>query len=158
MESKNYWKKINDWHTKAKLEEDIFIKFILEYISFIAFLNMKNSTINNDRMLIEKLKNSKNIKQKYFTIIDKRIIKELKKELEFHPIKNVTRPNDKRWDGRLTSLNDFSNIIEFIYRARNNLFHGQKRLNFERDSQIVQYGYKLLNPLMEIIIEQEKSV
>jgi len=89
--------------------------------------------------------------------------------LELEPIKNVTYNNDKRWDcdterpldvvsknnGKLRSVDDFTNIIEFIYRARNNLFHGKKGPNYERDLTIVEYGYKLLKPLMTILLGKE---
>jgi len=168
MESGKYWEAIKNWHKKAKEEEDFFIKFILEYISFIAFLNQIEPGCK-DRKLIQKLKRNKTLKKKYLDQVDKGIIKNLIKELELEPIKNVTNHNDKRWDcdterqldavskndGKLRSVDDFTNIIEFIYRARNNLFHGKKGLNYERDLIIVKYGYKLLNPLMEVVLKLE---
>lgn len=92
-------------------------------------------------------------------------------ELKRNPLKNVTWSKDKWWDcdadqllkyisispndGKLRSIDDFINIIEFIYRVRNNLFHGKKGLNFKRDLRIVEYGFKILNPLMEILIKSK---
>ena len=167
-ESRKYWEAFNNWHKKAKEEEDYFIKFILEYISFIAFLVQIDPSIR-DRNLIQKLKRNNTIKRNYLAQVDSDIIKDLMKELELKPIKNVTKPNDKWWDcdtenpldvvsrndGKLRSIDDFINITEFIYRARNNLFHGKKGLNYERDLTIVKYGYKLLNPLMEVVLKPE---
>lgn len=40
MESEKYWQKIKEWHEKAKNEKDHFLKFILEYISFMAYLSI----------------------------------------------------------------------------------------------------------------------
>lgn len=171
MESKKYLKKIIDWHEKAKIEKDYFIKFILQYISFIAFLNINNTTNKKDRRLIQEFKRNYVIKNKYFHKIDKHIIQDLMVKLRKNPINNVGISEDYRWDcikykkrkvmssndGELRSIYDFTNIIEYIYRARNNLFHGQKGPNFKRDLFIVKYGFKLLNPLMEILISSMKS-
>ena len=169
MEIGDYWEAINNWHEKAKEEDDFFIKFILEYISFIAFLeNIKPSI--NDRKLIQRLKRNSTLKKIYLDKVDKTIVKNLMEELEQRPIENVGMSNDRWWDcdadtyldfvsennGKLRSINDYVNIIEFIYRARNNLFHGRKSLNYERDLTIVRYSFELLKPLMDIILNNEE--
>ena len=168
MESRNYIEAIKNWHKKAEKEKDYFVKFILEYISFIAYLN-RDQPGNNDRKLIQNLKTNDVLKKDYLNKLDKRLIENIISELEINPIKNVTREYDKWWDcnsieppnnisqndGKIGSITDFTNIIEFIYRARNNLFHGKKRPNYERDSVIVEYGYKLLKPLMTILLGTE---
>ncbi len=165
MESRSYKEAIKNWHKKAEKEKDYFIKFILEYISFISYLN-RDQPGNNDRKLIQNLKTKELLKNEYLNKLDKEFIKNLIYELDLNPIKNVTRPNDKWWDcnstdspnnvsqndGKIRSIKDFTNIIEFIYRARNNLFHGKKGPKYERDSTIVEYGYKLLNPLLCILL------
>lgn len=168
MESRNYIEAIKNWHKKAEKENDYFVKFILEYISFIAYLN-RDQPGNNDRKLIQNLKTNEFLKTKYLNKLDKKLVKNIINELELNPIKNVTYPNDKWWDcnstnspnnvsqndGKIKSLKDFTNIIEFIYRARNNLFHGKKEPNYERDATIVEYGYKLLKPLIIILLGKE---
>lgn len=168
MESKNYIEAIKNWHKKAEKEKDYFVKFILEYISFIAYLN-RDQPDNKDRSLIQNLKTNELLKNEYLNKLDKRLIKNIINELELNPIKNVTKHYDKWWDcnstdppnivsqndGKIRSIKDFTNIIEFIYRARNNLFHGKKGPNYERDSTIVEYGYKLLKPLMTILLGKE---
>lgn len=168
MESRNFIEAIKNWHKKAEIEKDYFIKFILEYISFIAYLN-RDQPGNKDRKLIQNLKTNELLKNEYLDKLEKRLIKDLIIELELNPIKNVTKQYDKWWDcnsfdppnnisqndGKIRSLKDFTNIIEFIYRARNNLFHGKKGPNYERDLVIVEYGYKLLKPLMAILLGKE---
>ena len=154
MERGKYWKVIIKWHEKAHKEQDDFIKFIVEYISFNALLN-KRMGIQSDRQHIQDLKENEMLKRLYLDHMKEPQIRDLMGYLNEDPIINVTRPNDQFWDGRLQSVEDYRNIIEFIYRARNNLFHGHKRLDYERDLEIIQYGYKFLRPLMEIILNQE---
>lgn len=64
MESEKYWHKIKEWHEKAKNEKDHFLKFILKYISFIAYLSMNYERKKNDRRLIQKFKRETEIKKK----------------------------------------------------------------------------------------------
>ncbi|HEC37760.1 hypothetical protein LCGC14_0459920 [marine sediment metagenome] len=165
MESRNYIEAIKNWHKKAEKGTDYFVKFILEYISFIAYLN-RDQAGNKDRQLIQNLKTNEVLKNEYLNKLDKRLIKNIINKLDLDPIKNVTKHNDKWWDcnstdppnnvsqndGKIRSIKDFTNIIEFIYRARNNLFHGKKGPNYERDTIIVEFGYKLLKPLMTILL------
>ncbi len=167
----DYWKALKSWHKKASQEEDYFIKFFLEYISFISYLNM-NRNSKTDRPLIQNLKQDNDLRKKYLERVDNDTLKDLILHLESDPIQNETNPDDKWWDfdgenlpnghvksphdGKIASTKDFRNIIEFIYRARNNLFHGHKLLDYEEDLIIVTYGYKILYPLMEIVIEEEE--
>ncbi len=59
-------------------------------------------------------------------------------------------PNgDRRWNGKLESEDDFDGIIEFIIRARNNLFHGDKGYDDERDKFLVTQGNLVLQHLVK---------
>ena len=131
-----------------------------------------NRNSKTDRPLIQNLKQDNGLKERYLDRVDNDTLKDLILHLESDPIQNVTNPDDKWWDfngknfpnghvksphdGKIVSTKDFRNIIEFIYRARNNLFHGHKLLDYEEDLIIVTYGYKILYPLMEIVIEEKK--
>lgn len=53
------------------------------------------------------------------------------------PLINEDPSGDQRWNGKLASSEDFAGIIEFIVRARNNLFHGDKEPSEEIDQQVV---------------------
>ena len=70
MESRNYKEAIKNWHKKAEKEKDYFIKFILEYISFIAYLH-RDQPGNNDRNLIQNLKTKEHLKNEYLNKLDK---------------------------------------------------------------------------------------
>jgi len=74
--------------------------------------------------------------------------------LDKNPLENMKQEGDNRWNGKLNSEEDFGSIIEFIIRARNNLFHGDKLLNNERDKFIVTQGNLVLEPLLHVIINE----
>lgn len=164
--------RVNSWHDRANQEEeDYFVKFIFDYLAFAALICYKNYGNKTDRQLIQKLKRSEQIKRKYYKIANKKVIEDLIKELEANPLTNETY-KDKYWDcdldqcpherssndGKIKSVDDFKNIVEFIYRARNNLFHGKKGIDYGRDSKIVKYGFYLLNPLVDILIESKGRI
>ena len=55
--------------------------------------------------------------------------------------------------GILHSLEDWTNMVEFWYSIRNNLFHGAKTNYLNRDKLLVENGFKTLNPLVEILLK-----
>lgn len=167
-------KKAKSWHQKADEENDYFIKFMCDYLAFIAILNSEYRTNGRgDRNPIQNLKqdrskNNKKIKSKYFEELDKDCVQKIIKELNTNPITNETKRNDVWWDcdnnnplktpssndGKILSIEDFKNMVEFIYRARNNLFHGKKGIDFGRDALIMKYGCSLINPLVTVLISE----
>jgi len=138
MMSNEYVDKAKGWLERGKTEKDIFIKFILFYISFEVFIKVKN---------LDKYKLNKDIENKFFNQIDFNILQELKKILDKNPLKNMK--NESESSVKLDSICDFKDILRFINVGRNNLFHGDKGLNIERDRMIVSYGYHILETLLE---------
>lgn len=163
--------RVNDWHNRAnEEEEDYFVKFIFDYLAFVALICQDNYDNRSDRRLIQQLKrNNGDIKENYYSSVNQDLVNEIVEILKSEPITNDSNPNDKWWDcildncsnhvspndGIIESVDDFPNIIEFIYRARNNLFHGKKGINFRRDSLIVEYGFYLINPLVDVLIDSK---
>jgi len=94
---------------------------------------------------------NKNIENEFFNKIDCNILQDLKKILENNPLKNMQ--DASRLPVKLESIQDFKNILKFINYGRNNLFHGDKSLDCERDRKIVTYGSRLLEPLLGAIIK-----
>lgn len=56
---------------------------------------------------------------------------------------------DERPKGRVLSLDDWPNMVEFWYSVRNNLFHGGKEPNIERDVFLVEHAHFTLRQLMD---------
>lgn len=156
----NYDQLIMTWFKKAT-EEDYFSKFIYLYLSFDALLRKRyfvNST--QDREAIESLKKATKIKEMYFEDIKKnreleatfeKLINVLKKE----SLKNISRNNGEVKEIKIESKEDWNNLIEFIYIVRNNLFHGEKNPESLRDFDMVFYAYKLLMPLVIILLSYQ---
>lgn len=138
MMSNEYRNKAKGWFERGKTEEDIFIKFILFYISFEVFVKVEN---------LNKYKLNKDIENKFFNQIDFNMLQELKKILDKNPLKNMQ--NKSKPPVKLDSVNDFENILNFIRVSRNNLFHGDKNLNIDRDKMIVSFGCQILEVLLK---------
>ncbi|MBA3045570.1 MAG: hypothetical protein KKH41_04540 [Candidatus Thermoplasmatota archaeon] len=174
---------IKNWHHKAKEQDDDFSKFVFEYLAFIAFLR-KYKFIEQikDRPLIQKIKCDIALKEKYIDKIktipslsaDWKYVSE---ELNRKPLSNASynqSPDELKWwncsyehsenqsqlekekrKGVIHSLEDWENMVEFWYIVRNNLFHGAKDPENERDQFAVEYGYKTLSVLVRVMIEEE---
>ncbi len=155
---------IKRWFERSKSESDIFTKFIFLYISFIAFLTQVNPE-KTDRGIIESLKKAKATRSFYLSLVQNNaelrdtmlgLVSKLRKQ----PIRNDTRHNHNYWeglDGEIRGETDWENLVEFWYRVRNNLFHGRKAPDIERDRDLVKYAYRTLTPLMEHFIENDLS-
>jgi len=141
MMNNGYINKAKIWFERGKTEEDIFIKFILFYISFEVFLKVEN---------LDKCKLNKDIKNIFFKKTDLSILQDLKKILDKNPLKNMQ--DNSKPPVKLDNIYDFKNILRFINVGRNNLFHGDKSLNIERDRMIVSFGCHILEKLLESII------
>lgn len=172
-----------NWHNKGG-EEDYFSKFIFEYLAFIAILRAwKYQGDQTDRETIQMFKIDFRVRDMYvkkilsekdLKIAWRKIIKELKtaplvsssRNLQdydegkywncSHVNSNMKSKSDQRKpNGMIHSLNDWENMIEFLYTIRNNLFHGVKYPSVERDKLLVEQGFKVLRPLVELLIETE---
>lgn len=141
----NYKERAKEWYKRALQEKDEFVKFVLLYIAFEVSVKLKF----ND---IREIKHNDSIKKKFYDKIDQKYLAELKHELDKKPHQNMNPNGDRRWNGKLNSVNDFDGIVEFVIRARNNLFHGDKGPEEERDVFIVKSGTRMLPSFVEAII------
>lgn len=182
----NYKQLIKNWHIRAN-ENDYFSKFVFEYLAFIAFLKtQKYLNENTDRSAIQKIKRDTQIKDKYLLKINsnyhlKSNWEKVKQELEIKRLGNTSRDlnnvkEGKWWNcshdkpeqmtdddknklkGVIHSLNDWGNMVEFWHSIRNNLFHGSKNPENERDQFLTEYGLKTLRELMEIFLNEQDEI
>ena len=145
----DYEKRAQEWLNRAlKEEKDDFVKFILFFISLEVSVKLKNYNS------IRAIKQDEIIKQFFFSNVDRDKLLLLKQKLDNKPLENMNPNGDRRWNGTLESEEDFDGIIEFIIRARNNLFHGDKGLDDKRDKFIVTQGNLILPPLVKGIIKE----
>lgn len=147
----NYEKKAKEWYDRAILEKDEFIKFLLLYISLEVSTKLVSSSISD-------IERNDSIKEKFYNKVDTKFLIELERELNKRSHQNMQNPDDHRWIGKLKSTKDFSGIMKFLMRARNNLFHGDKGFDEERDNFIVKSGNRILQPLVEAIFQYGQSL
>jgi len=160
------------WHDKAK-QNDYFSRFIFEYISFNAY--MKSRIVLErvtDRNAIQRLKRHSELKTSYLKLVQenkklKSIWETLIAELKREPLLNASRDfddpeMDKWWNcsretmtesgtkkGIIKNTTDWTNMVEFWYAVRNNIFHGGKDPSVQRDYFLVEHAFQTLNAFME---------
>lgn len=177
----DYNQLIRNWHAKAA-NEDYFSGFVFEYLAFIAFLKKRLFTEYGDRRAIQLLKQDEEIKSLYLVQVRdnpktleawNRIITELAKarlgnvavvgnelrEIEYWncnqlELNQKTQEEREKIMGVIYDLNDWGNMVEFIYSIRNNLFHGGKDPEDERDQLLVSNGLVVLRPLVDIFLDR----
>ncbi|MBN4078636.1 hypothetical protein JYT96_01365 [Gammaproteobacteria bacterium AH-315-C21] len=169
------------WHDKAA-DGDWFARFVFEYLSFVS--HIKNNLYiseNSDRDAIQALKQDERIAHNYLERIEgdadlSNAWNEVIEELNEKPLHNSSRdPDDPKIDGwwnsmegqmnkestepkgRVLSLEDWSNMVEFWCCVRNNLFHGGKNPNMKRDMFLVEHAFITLRSLMDDEISSLKS-
>lgn len=172
---------IRNWHIKAS-EEDYFSKFVFEYLAFIAILRKKKFRYENDkrdRDTLQRLKQNNVTKSAYLSRIQsneelKSAWEQIKAEFDRKPFHDAARLSIGRsehpwWNcsdfrsnkqikdekkGVIHNLEDWGNMVEFWHCVRNNLFHGEKDPENERDEFAVEFGYKTLRELVEILLAE----
>jgi hypothetical protein len=138
--------------------------FMIEYLAFVGIVMTKDiQNAQSDRKGIQALKKNTDINRIYVQLIQNKkqlnnsweiIINELQYSAlgsfnlsrdeviegvwwncshEFS--QNKTNEEKNKEMGKIHSLNDWENMIEFIYTIRNNLFHGSKGPNIKRDKK-----------------------
>ncbi|OJI08086.1 MAG: hypothetical protein BK997_01100 [Candidatus Micrarchaeum sp. ARMAN-1] len=169
---------ICNWHKKAAKQKDFFSSFVFEYLAFIAHIRTQLfNGYEGDRECIQKLKQDNSLRAKFNEAIksDKKLeatINEIIEKLNSVPLNNISQSQPKNWwncsdnnpcgslkmRGIIKSSDDWENIIEFWYTVRNNLFHGGKDPEAERDKFMVEHGYKTLRALVKIMLKDCQQV
>lgn len=170
----SYYPLIGAWHEKAA-QGDTFSRFVFQYLSFIA--HIKNNLFydaTTDRRAIQRLKREERIQHTYIEMVSNdndlaQFWREIITELEIRPLHNSSfdpdYPEIDRWwnidqdltsvdsdlpKGRVLSIEDWKNMVEYWYSVRNNLFHGGKNPNTGRDAFLVEHAFLTLRPLMDM--------
>ena len=176
---KSYDGLIHMWHEKAK-QGDFFSRFVFEYIAFNAYLKSRIIVeVVGDRTAIQRLKRDKKLRDQYLGVVKshkhlvaawEEVIKELKREPLLNSSRDIDNPGlDRYWnytedkltpegiankpkseEGVIHSAKDWTNMVEFWYSVRNNLFHGGKSPDVPRDHFLVKHAFFTLSVFMKI--------
>ena len=154
-ENSQHITQLNAWLLRASV--DYFQLYVNLWIGFNSWFVSESGIERNDRQGIEWVKNQNHLKELYENghLVIKIDINEIKFFLESNPL-----PEDMRngWDGRLTEDRSWSEIVEFLYQARCNLFHGRKNPNSYADRQIVRMAYECLYEIFNFIVLESEGV
>ena len=169
---------IRNWHARAA-DEDYFSKFVFEYLAFIGYLKrVKFTNEDSDSGAIRRLKHDEACRDSYLERVQAtpaltEAWQRIKDELDVRPLGEVEgngwqaqpihywtcshNPQNRREhvceeQGKIRDLEDWENMVEFWHSIRNNLFHGSKNPQDERDQLLIGNGYKTLNPLVELFL------
>lgn len=170
----DYKSLITGWHRKA-MQGDYFSRYVFEYLAFAAHLKAGIAMgAFTDRMAVQMLKRNNRAKEHYLARIGaqadlKEAWHELIRELSERALHNSSRDYDnpeidgwwnnhadKKEDGTegregvVIDLGDWDNMVEFWYGVRNNLFHGGKDINVQRDCFLIEHAFKTLNAFMKL--------
>lgn len=181
----DYKRLISNWHIRASEEDDYFSKFVFEYLAFIAHVKTQlYRDVNPDRRAIQRLKRNQSLRKRYLErvrtkptlkndwehikiTLDKVRFGNSSRSLlgveeiewwncEHEELSQRTSEEEQKVKGVIHSLEDWGNMVEFWYSIRNNLFHGAKDPENERDQFAVKYGYRTLKELMELFISEHE--
>ena len=124
-------------------------RFISLWIAFNGWMKGKFGEAVKDRTLINRIKNSDDVKQTFNDLIMKdNDFAECLKELSQFKVVDMrdlsVNSTIYRYDGT------FDSLIELIYQVRCNLFHGRKDIDEDRkDFELVRLSYQILLPLFK---------
>jgi len=182
MEKSKYVTKVQNWDRsaeiwsrKSKKDQSLnekFIPFIFEYIAFNALYSDMTCNGNNDRDKIKCIKKliteNQEIKMDFLNKLNEIYGNFNDKEIRVLNVALKRKSNHwpNYWDiniagdgiitrGRNIDEKDIPNVIEFVYRVRNNLVHGFKDCNEPRDKILANIAYKFLSTLVEILLKPQ---
>lgn len=146
MEKREIRRLVKGWYEKSRLEGDAVSKFVFLWICFNAVLTHESNKIS-DRGMIDWLKERGTNRSAIGAAFKEATASEvfqrnLRSLVALAPIED---PRGINRAIRINGPNDFSNIIEGIYRVRCNLFHGSKRADAVRDQKLIIVCSRLLS-------------
>lgn len=147
---------VRTWFERAQSAEDPFDRFIYLWIAFDAFATnysekewpkQVRQNIQEDLLLIDCYASS--MRGNLFF----QKIGELQK---LCPIYDTRKRflRDPRYSVTINDPNNFKEAVEVIYKIRNNLFHGGKSPNAERDKRLVSLAFDILDKLSSRIFSK----
>ena len=141
--------RIGWWIIKARGQRDPFVKFILYWFCFNAWLTSLSGK-DNDALAIKWFKNNDSfiktcVSGFWNSPETQSLLRGLKNDC---PVYN----NRQGQRGEFKSIYDVNNInevIDVIYQIRGNLFHGTKNPRDPRESRLVENSSKILEKWIE---------
>ncbi len=139
--------KLSWWHLKAKKEKDLWVRFVLYYLIFDAFIS-DGSGSGNDQEKLRWFVNSENsLKASIDGGWQTRLLPLAKILKGMSPVQDM-RPGSTR-DVSVIDENNLEEVFAVIYQIRCNLFHGSKDVMNGRDSNLVEHAGNFLRYMID---------
>lgn len=134
------------WKIRGAEEQDPFVKFFIMYMCLDAWMT-SGSGFDRDDEKLEWLKRTNNPLKQHWEASPH-------KKAPLQGLKLVGKVEDMRPRHRgeykyLTDINNFDEVMEFIYQIRCNLFHGGKSYVNTNDKNLVRLSSKILQNWIE---------
>lgn len=139
--------RIEWWHLLAKKQEDHWIRFILYYIIFDAYLTNESQASGDMAKIRWFIDNENSLKTSFSGCWKTKLLPQAKALKSFSPIRDM-RPGS-RDTVVLKDETNVSEVIRFIYQIRSNLFHGSKDRMDDKDSSLVFHGGEFLREAID---------
>lgn len=138
---------VKGWHQRARAEGDLTSKFVFLWFCFNAWLACESNE-DTDRDMIDWLKGGAAAGSQLRSAFDTAASAGtslfpgyLKELASLSPIRSTGR---RQREVPIQSPDDFSGIVDGIYQARCNLFHGGKQPRDPRDQKLVAVCARIL--------------
>ena len=136
-----------DWIDKGDSEQHCFDQFICYWISFNCFYSTL-TRIESDKEAIKKIREGGEYSVYYTSDFKEKYSKELN---NLRNIGSLLKGYSKsEYKPKISSKFKFEEVIELLYKIRNNLFHGNKSIQRERDVKVIENAV----PVLKIIVKE----
>ncbi len=128
---------ISWWKLKGQRESDPFIRFFLFYMCFDAWITAESGEDRDDKKLEWLFTQDNCLKDKWAEIQSETTKSWIANLRNLSPIEDM-RPKYRGEFTHLNNVENFEEIIRFIYQIRCNLFHGSKNPMDTKDASLVE--------------------
>lgn len=134
--------RISWWHLRAKKEKDPWIRFVIYYFIFDAYLSYGSQSGNDAKKLKWFLTHKNPLKSSFDGCWKTRLLPQARALKALSPVFDMRPGSSKK--AELKDENNYEEIFNFIYQIRCNLFHGSKDRMSSRDSSLVFHAGEFL--------------
>lgn len=139
--------RISWWHLKAKNENDLWVRFVLYWIIFDAYLSAGSGTSGDSKKLRWFFDNQNSLKNTLDGGWRTKLVPSAKALKSLCPIKDMSPGSTKSIN--ITDPENLEQVIRAIYQIRCNLFHGSKNTMSSRDSNLVEFAGKYMRDMVD---------
>lgn len=143
---------IEIWVDRVRTSKDSFVNFFILYMCLDAWMSM-GSELGNDTGKKNWIKKEDNYLHRSWHESRHESHEALRELQRLSPVKDLS-PSRRGDLVPLSDIDNFSEIFDFIYQIRCNLFHGGKMALSARNQNLVESSSKVLREWVECILNE----